>query len=330
METLALIEALDRDGHPRQVLRVTQWPVRIGRAIDCDLVLDDPHVAAWHATLARHDDGVHVTPAATLNGVRLGASVIAPGSAPLLPASGLLVLGATTLRVRLAGDVLPPEQRFIDFHKVERRHAVQLAALIALAAIWEGFIQWLTTIPGTPSSALVTSYLGTPALLVLWCAAWAIGSMLFQHRFAFWPHLRVALTWLLLGVVTQAALAQLAFALSMPFFEKLGRVLFVGAIAVMLWRHMGLLLPQRRRAVALSIASAVAVSGCLLLVGRSVQQEPLVGDLYLGTISLPAVRVVKPVSTEAFVKSAGSLEKTLSRWAKPGDDDDDASGADED
>ena len=326
METLALIEALDRDGHARQVLRVTQWPVRIGRAIDCDLVLDDPHVAAWHATLDWREDGLHVEPAATLNGVRLGASTVAPGSAPLLPASGLVVLGATTLRVRLAGDVLAPEQRFVDFHKIERRHAVQLAALIALAAIWEGFIQWLTTIPGTPGSALAMSYLGTPALLVLWCAGWAIGSMLFQHRFAFWPHLRVALTWLLLGVVAEAATAQIAFALSMPLFEKLGRMIFVGAIAMMLWRHMGLLLPQRRRAVAISIAGAVAVGGCLLLVGRSVQQEPLVGDLYLGTISLPGVRMVKPVSTEAFVKSAAPLEKTLSKWAKPGDDDDEPAG----
>jgi hypothetical protein len=212
METLALIEALDRDGHPRQVLRVAQWPVRIGRAIDCDLVLDDPHVAALHATLDWREDGLHVTPAASVNGVRLGASVIAPGAAPLVPPSGLLVMGATSLRVRLAGDVLAPEQRFIDFHKVERRHAIQLAVLIAIAALWEGFVQWLTTAPGSPGSTLAMSYLGKPAMLVLWCAAWAIGSMLFQHRFAFWAHLRVALTWLLLGALTEAAAAQVAFA----------------------------------------------------------------------------------------------------------------------
>ena len=330
METLALIEALDRDGQPRQILRVAQWPVRIGRAIDCDLVLDDPHVAALHATLDRREDGVHVVPAATVNGVRMGAAVIAPGSAPLLPASGLLVLGATTLRVRLADEVVAPEQRFVDLHKVERRHAVQLAALIALAAIWEGFVQWLTTIPGTPGSTLAMSYLAKPALLVLWCAAWAIGSMLFQHRFAFWAHLRVALTWLLLGAVIEAATAQIAFALSMPVFEKLGRVVFIGAIAMMLWRHMGLLLPQRRRAFAIAIGGAVAVGGCLMLVGRSVGQEPLVGDLYLGTISLPGVRVVKTVSADAFVKSAAPLEKTLARWAKPGEDDEDEPGGEED
>jgi hypothetical protein len=330
METLALIEVLDRDGHPRQILRVAQWPVRIGRAIDCDLVLDDPHVAAHHATLDWRADGVHVEPAATVNGVRLGAAVIAPGSAPLLPPSGLLVLGATTLRVRRAGDVLAPEQRFVDLHKVERRHAIQLAALIALAAVWEGFVQWLTTVPGTPGSALAMSYLAKPALLMLWCAAWAIGSMLFQHRFAFWPHLRVALTWLLVGTLTEAAMGQIAFALSMPDFERFGHMAFIAAIAMMMWRHMGLLLPQRRRAFAIAIAGAVAVGGCLMLVGRSVGQEPLVGDLYLGTISLPGVRMVKAVSTDAFVKSAAPLEKTLSHWAKPGEDDEDEAGGEED
>ena len=330
METLALIEALDRDGQPRQILRVAQWPVRIGRAIDCDLVLDDPHVAAHHATLDWREDGLHVVPEATVNGVRLGAAAIAPGSAPLLPPSGLVAMGATTLRVRLAGDVLVPEQRFIDLHRHERRHAIQLAVLIAIAAVWEGFMQWLTTVPGMPGSALAMSYLSKPALLMLWCAAWAIGSMLFQHRFAFWAHLRVALTWLLLGILTEAATAQIAFALSMPWFEKFGQIVFIGAFAMMLWRHMGLLLPQRRRAFAIAIGGAVAVGGCLTLIGRSVGQEPLVGDLYLGTISLPGVRLVKPVSTDAFVKSAAPLEKTLARWAKPGEDDDDEPGGDED
>lgn len=329
METLALIETLDRDGQPRLVLRVSAWPVRIGRAIDCDLVLDDPHVAAHHATLQWQADGLHVVPAATINGVRLGRAAIAPGSTALLPASGVLTLGATTLRVRLPGEALAPEQRLVDTHQVERRHATTLVVLVALAALWKAFDLWLTTVPGAPGSALVWGYLSAPAGIVIWCALWAIGSMLFQRRFAFWAHLKVALTWLLVAVGVQAAAGQVAFALSMPAVDKFGHVVFVGALAMMMWRHMGLLLPLRRRAFGLAIASAVAVGGVLLLVDRSVQQEPLVGDLYLGTISLPGVRVVKPVSTDAFVKSAAPLEKTLARWAKPGDDDD-APAGDED
>ena len=329
METLALIETLDRDGQPRQALRVFQWPVRIGRAIDCDLVLDDPHVAAHHATLDWREDGLHVEPVASLNGVRLGRAVIAPGSAPLLPASGQLTLGATTLRVRLASEVLTPEQPLLVLHQHERRHATVLIALIVFASLWKGFELWLSAAPGTQGSVLAWGYLSAPAGLVIWCAAWAIGSMLFQRRFAFWAHLRVALTCLLIGVVTEAVSAQLAFALSMPAIEKAGRLVFVGAIALMMWRHMGLLLPTRRRAFAIAIASAVTVGGGLLLVDRSMQQQPLVGDLYLGTISLPGMRLARTVSADAFVKSAAPLEKTLSHWAKPGDDDDDAPGSDD-
>jgi hypothetical protein len=329
METLALIETLDRDGQPRQILRVSQWPVRIGRAIDCDLVLDDPHVAAHHATLAWHEDGLHIEPATTVNGVRLGRAVIAPGSSPPLPAAGLMTLGATTLRVRLANEALAPEQRLVDLHQYERRHAAGLMALIAFAALWKGFELWLTSVPGAPSSALAWGYLSAPAGLMVWCAAWAIGSMLFQRRFAFWAHLHAALTWLLIGVVAEAVTAQIAFALSMPAIEKFGRIVFVAAIAMMLWRHMGLLLPQRRRAFALAIASAVTVGGGLLLADRALQQQPLIGDLYLGTISLPALRVASPVPADAFVKSAAPLEKTLSRWARPGDDDDAPAGDEE-
>ena len=330
METLALIETLDRDGQPRQVLRVSQWPVRIGRAIDCDLVLDDPHVAAHHATLALREDGVHVEPAASVNGVHLGRAAIAPGSAPLLPASSVMTLGATTLRVRLASEVLAPEQRLLDLLQYERRHAVTLMGLILFAAIWQGFSLWLSTVPGAQGSALAWNYLSAPMGLIVWCALWAIGSMLFQRRFAFWAHLYIALKWLLIAVVAEAVTAQVAFALSMPSFEKLGRLAFVGAITMMLWRHLGLLLPTRRRAVAIAIGSAVVVSSGLLLIDRGMQQQPLVGDLYLGTISLPGLRIARTVSADAFVKSAAPLEKTLAKWAKPGDDDEDDPGTEED
>ena len=330
METLALIETLDRDGQPRQILRVSQWPVRIGRAIDSDLVLDDPHVAAHHATLEWHEDGVHVAPATTLNGVKFGRATVVAGTTPRLPASGLMTLGATTLRVRLAEDVLAPEQRLVDLHQIERRHAALLVAMIVFASVWKGFDLWLATVPGTQGSALAMAYLSAPVGIVLWCVAWAIGSMLFQRRFAFWAHLYVALTWVIVAVVADMVAGQLAFALSMPSIEKAGRIVFVLALAMMMWRHMGLLLPTRRKTVGIVIASAVVVSGGLTLFARSVQQEPLVGDLYLGTISLPSLRVAKPESVDDFVKSAAPLEKTLQHWAKPGDDDDDAPSSDED
>jgi hypothetical protein len=303
--------------------------VRIGRAIDCDLVIDDPHVAAHHADLVWRDGGVHIEPAATVNGVRLGRATVATGSSPRLPSTGVVSLGATTLRVRLAGEVLAPELRLADTHLGERRNVGALVALMLFAAVWKALDLWVSSVPGESGSTLAGHYLGTPMALVVWCALWALGSKLFQHYFAFWPHLRLALFWIMVALVAEAVAGQLAFALSMSWIDKLGRIVFVGAIAMLLWRHMSLVLPQRRHAFGLAIASAVTVGGGLLLADRALLQQPLVGDLYLGTLSLPAVRLARPVSADAFVKSAQPLEATLSRLAKPGSEADDEPGDDD-
>ena len=184
-----------------------------------------------------------------------------------------MTLGATTLRVRLAGDVLAPEQRFIDLHKYERRHAVTLVALILLAVAVEG-------LRAVADHRAGHARLGAGLELPVGAGRrWSSGAP--RGRSArccsstasrSGPHLRVALTWLLVGVLAEAVAAQLAFALSLPSIEKFGRIVFVAAIAMMMWRHMGLLLPQRRRAFAIAIGSAVAVGGGLLLVDRSLQQ----------------------------------------------------------
>ena len=55
--TLALLEVLDRDGMVRQAWRIERWPVTIGRALDNDVVLTDPHVAPHHATIDLVDGG---------------------------------------------------------------------------------------------------------------------------------------------------------------------------------------------------------------------------------------------------------------------------------
>jgi hypothetical protein len=315
METLALIELLDRDGQPRHTIRVTQWPVRIGRAIDCEVVLDDPHVAPHHASLVLHEDGVHVEPLPSVNGVRLGRAKIVGASAQLQP-TAQLQLGATQLRVRLSGEHLAPEQPLADVHHGTGRRAAWLVGLAVVAAVWAGLNQWVASAPGQSGTEITSLYLGAPIALAIWCSLWALGSKLFQRQFAFWPHLETALFWPLV-------------AFSAPWLAKAGRVVLIAAVAMLLWRHLSIVLPQRRNAFAIVIAGILVVAGALNLSERLRHQQPLVGDLYLGTISLPVLRVAKPVSAETFVKSAAPLEKRLSKWAKAGGDDAVSDGEDD-
>lgn len=329
METLALIDLLDGDGQARQSLRVTQWPVRIGRALDCDFVLDDPHVAPHHVDLVWRDDRLYVDAQPSVNGVRLGRSKLMSGSA-VLPPDSLLDIGAARVRVRLANDRLAPEQPLADVHEDGRRRAVALVVLGIAAALCVGFDQWVSSTPGEPGTEVMGLYLMAPMALGLWCAFWALGSKLFQRYFAFWPHLQVALFWPLVALLAETVSGQVAFALSMPAVAKAGHVLAIGALAMLLWRHLSIVMPQRRRSFAWGIVAMVIVGSGLDMVERSHRQRPLVGSLYLGTISLPGLRLASPVSADAFVKSAQPLEDTLSRWAKAKGDDSDAPESDED
>jgi hypothetical protein len=67
MNALALLEIIDRDGHVRQSFPVLHWPFTVGRALDNDVVITDPHVAAMHLSIAPTDAGLGIAVGDTRN-----------------------------------------------------------------------------------------------------------------------------------------------------------------------------------------------------------------------------------------------------------------------
>ena len=51
MSAVAVLEVLDRDGSVRHSVSVPAWPLRVGRALNNDLVLDDRTHAPHHFSL---------------------------------------------------------------------------------------------------------------------------------------------------------------------------------------------------------------------------------------------------------------------------------------
>ncbi len=319
-ETIALIELLDRDGQVRQIMRVPAWPVRVGRAIDCDIVVDDPHVAAHHVTLTERDGVVWLVPQRTVNPVRLGRRRLPPEGAVALDGSTVATLGTTLMRVRFAGEALAPEQPLRGPQHAQGWRAVALVALAVLGAAWVAFDEWVESAPGTPVFSLATLFLAAPLASAAWCGLWAMGSKLFTRHFAFWPHLEVALFWSIAILASMSAGNVLAYALSQPWLAAAGHAGGIAALAMMLWRHLGLVLPQRRRGVGWLMVGVLLLALGLDMAERRFHEQPLAGDLYLTTLQPPALRVAKPVPVQNFVESARSLEKQLGRLAKDRDD----------
>ena len=114
MESLTVIEVLGAHGDVAARHRFTHSgtdrQLRVGRAIHCDVIVDDPRVAAEHLILQCNADGsVTVTDPGSINGLTLNGSHVR-GAREVRLLDPIIGLGRTRIRVRRLGESLAPEQ----------------------------------------------------------------------------------------------------------------------------------------------------------------------------------------------------------------------------
>ena len=317
---LALIEVLDRDGRARLAVPVRQWPVTVGRSIDCDVVLDDPHTAAVHATLEPGDDGrllVRAGPSAS--GVRMVGAQLASGQAAALPAprasepGTVIELGLTRLRIRLAGQPLLPEEPLEGDRSVSGRVIASLG--LAMLA-WLYAVRWVEADPGEPIVSYLELLFGVPAALATWCALWALGSKLFRHRFDYWPHAKVALSWLLVMFVADAALHALAYVFSWSWASRISNEVQGLLAAAWLYSHLALVVPKRRRSLAVGVAMLYLAGTAVDMAMTYQRDDRLFDELYMATLGPPRLRLAPVSSAREFFSDAQALKGRLDARVK--------------
>lgn len=324
-ERVALIEWLDRDGHVQRGADVQRWPLSLGRALDNTVVLDDPHVAAHHATVQPDAEGrLQLLALPSINGVRLGGRAVA-GQAPLPEGTAELQLGATRLRLRTAGAALAPERALPQAGTASVPRT--LLAGLGVLALTLGET-WLGLDPGADYSAWLPLLLGLPAAAALWCGAWALLSKLFQHRFDFAGHLRILLPWLLATTLVEQLWPLLSAGLALPGLWMAGSALQGLLLVLLTHAHLRHTLPQHQRTVTAAVA-ALALTGAAFstaLTWRS--HDSLVATPYMSTLPLPALRWAGTVPSATLVDGLAPLAGQLAaRVAEARKDDDEAEPA---
>lgn len=321
---LALIECLDRDGQVLRTESVTRWPVSIGRALDCDVVLDDPHVAARHLTLAPGADGLLLQVGDTLNGVALAGGHLGAGAQATLRSGQGLRLGGTRLRVRLPDEALAPE-RPLARHQLrewaQAGHAgpavgwTMLLVWAAVALAWVMGLHWLESDPGTPAASYLSAGLGALTGVLAWSFFWAVGNKLFQRSLRFGEHLRLALRHLLLWLLLSAVLPLAAYAFDAPLLARLDGHVGWAVVAALVYAHLARILPGHRQALAAGVA-AFYLTGMGLSTWFNVQRlnRPF-SELYLSTLPPPALRLAPLHPAAALLDDARDLRSRLDRQA---------------
>lgn len=324
---LALIELQGRDGRPLAAVAVHAWPLTLGRALDNDVVIDDPYVAPHHATLVPGDGGtLQLQVGNTANGVRLGTRQLAAGTTEALPAGGAaFTIGQTALRLRLPGEVLAPEKLLLPTRGIA---APLAAAVLVMALVLAN--HWVSLDPGADATAWLPLLAGVPVAVAVWAGLWALASKIFQHRFDFMGHLRIVLPWLLAIEAADALLPPLAAALGWPWLWRLVPPLQLVLGAVLVRQHLVQLLPQAVHRVSLAVASALLVGGAISLTRTHRQTDRLSLPPYMSTLPMPALQWATPGDPAALVQELEPLAAQLAERVKRakaeerGDEGDDA------
>lgn len=320
MSRIAVLEVLDRDGHVKHYLPIAQWPIGVGRALDNDLVLDDPHVAPRHLRIDADETGaVFLEVGETVNGVRIGGRRLATGERIAVGDQPLrLDAGDSHLCLRLAQHALTPELPLRTPGSLWQAVRVPVAAGIGvLAALMFG--TWLDTDPDQLTRAWGTVLVAALTAGATWVAGWSLVSKIFTRRSHFWWHVRVLLLGVLAIELAEAGSQLLAFSLSFPPASDFSFVASYAIGAAMLYFHVLGVEPRRPERMRV-VAASMFVAGTALALWFNQQSRDQFGEeLYMNHLFPPALRLARTSDTGDFVKSLAPLQQRLDEKAKKRD-----------
>lgn len=320
MEKLGVLELLDRDGSVRQYVDIQRWPLRIGRDLQSDLVLDDVHVAPEHAqiSLLRAEEGggpdrIELTVGQTVNGVQAQGRQLNTGDALLLKSGDEWQLGRSRLRLRLAGAELAAEQ---PLQASASTPAWMLTLVLLAALLWVAGESYVGSEPDSFWSSYVKDGFTVLVGLAVWAALWALVTKLFQHRLEFWRHVWLATVAGLTVSVLSFLLALLAYATSIEALGRLGGVLSSLVLSALIYGHLLVVQPRKGKTL-----RWFAGGMCALMLASSLglnwyRFERLHPELYLTYLFPPALRVSPSASVDQFLDEAKRLQPALERKAK--------------
>jgi hypothetical protein len=285
--------------------------VRIGRAYDNDVVLDDPFVAPRHLRVFRDEDGRLVAEDAGSAG---GVFVDGGGREARAVVDGdrALRLGRTLVRIRDAGHPVAPERIDRPVPRAWPRAAVLAAAVSGL----ELLSAWLSETAEFKATHYVLPLAALAALVLAWTTGWAILCRIFSGQARFERHLAIALVALLVLSVFQDVVDFSAFAFSWRFVADWSYVAVWGLIAATCLFHLREIAPTRlklKATIVFGLGAAVAAAQGL----AKSELKPLVGrQSYLRDLKPPFVRVVPPQDDARFFTDADALKSKLDRARK--------------
>jgi hypothetical protein len=308
MDTVILVELLGRGGDAQHRVRLPHLPATVGRALDNDVIVDDPTVAAHHLRIERDEQGrLRAVDLGSRNGLFAGRRRVAEALAG--PAVRLRI-GHTLLRVRSGDDPLPPELP-VEADSRWRSPWAFVAALVAYMAML-AFAVFVTSIDGFEPVRLVASLPAALLVPALWAGLWAAMGRVAGGRAQFGAHAALTMAAgagaLALGVLLEI----LAFAFSLPRLSDQPALALGLVFGALLYAQLRLVSRQPRPVLAMATLTVTVVGiVAVQLSGWLANRDDVDRLPVMTTLGPPMMRVAPGVSPEVFAADARGIESEL-------------------
>lgn len=283
--------------------------VRIGRAYDNDVVLDDPFVAPHHVRIARDETGALVAEdLGSVNGLYTTESNARVARVPL-DGQAILRVGRTLLRVRAPEFAVAPERAVGPVARVWPVIAALSVTVIVLSAL----TLWLNETHEPQPSRYFLPLLGVVVVVLVWTTGWTVLSRIFTGVAHFDLHLLIALC----GLLAFFAFDELADYGSFAFSSRgLADYAYVGnwiLFAMLCFVHLRAMGPRRGPLKAGVVAAIAAAAIAAQSVSRSDESSTVGQQSYLQGLKPPVFRLKHAQALDGFIGDTTRLKESLDK-----------------
>ena len=316
------IEVLDRLGRVKERVRADRYPVIVGRAYSCDVIVEDRYASPQHLRLDCDEEGrVVVEDLQTTNGTQRLAPLGTLTKSAVEDDMRLRV-GHTVIRLRTVAHPVEPAARLLGATLpvgLLGNRALSTAIFVSVVSL---FIldDYLTFFERFSAARLLSLAAGLLLVFGLWAGVWSLVSRVVAQSFNFLEHCTIAALWALLYDLFLNAVDYYGFAFAAEHSaEVLAWVGTVPILAGVLYSHLRLCSAAPPLRLALSTAgvscAVVGLSG-LVMLGAQMEDEWPTELAFSWQLKPPVFQVAPSRNVDEFFTRASSLKDRVDRLAE--------------
>jgi len=296
--------------------RVTGTPAiyKVGRSLACDIVLDDPYVAAEHTAIELLEDGrVAISDLGSRNGTRLRSAQASErlSNETVTRTEADLIVGRTRVRIRTAHTTLAAERLFR--RDLLQRHKTPLAACGAAAVlILAVSSEWLQA-PENLAPKILIAVVASMAIVVVWIGVWALITRISHGVWNLRLHAAIACNAVALAVASIWLFPIAQFATQWTWLAPVKLCATGGAMLAALFLHLRTSTHLSRRTALIVTALVPLLLGTMAWVQLQSESRD-VNRLAIDTpIYPPELRVARGVELDEYLASIDSIKRAANR-----------------